>query len=53
MAIKRAKVGPLETEFFGPEDGDEQPNKPVIGMINSILGPIMILRCPLPFVVTV
>lgn len=53
MAIKRAKVGPLETEFFGPEDGDDQPNKPVIGMINSILGPIMILRCPLPFVVTV
>lgn len=52
-AVKRAKVGPLETEFFGPDDGASQPNKPVIGMINDILGPIMVLRCPLPYVVTV
>ncbi|MFF3704698.1 DnaT-like ssDNA-binding protein [Pseudomonas qingdaonensis] len=52
-AVKRAKVGPLETEFFGPEDGEAQPNKPVIGIINDILAPIMVLRCPLPAVVVV
>lgn len=52
-AVKRAKVGPLETEFFGPEDVDGQPNKPVVGIINDILAPIMVLRCPLPAVVVV
>lgn len=52
-AVKRAKVGPLDTEFFGPEDVDGQPNKPVVGIINDILTPIMVLRCPLPAVVVV
>ncbi|TEB83700.1 DnaT-like ssDNA-binding protein [Pseudomonas aeruginosa] len=52
-AVKRAKVGPLETEFFGPTDGDEQPNKPFVGIINDLLVPIMVLRCPMPAVFTV
>lgn len=52
-AVKRAKVGPLETEFFGPEATEGQPNKPVVGIINDILAPIMVLRCPLPAVVVV
>ncbi|HEB0696465.1 TPA: hypothetical protein RY210_001623 [Pseudomonas aeruginosa] len=52
-AVKRAKVGPLETEFFGPADGAEQPNKPFVGVINDLLVPIMVLRCPMPAVFTV
>ena len=52
-AVKRAKVGPLETEFFGPAEGDEQPNKPFVGVINDLLAPIMVLRCPMPAVFTV
>jgi hypothetical protein len=52
-AVKRAKVGPLETEFFGPAEGDDQPNKPYVGIINDILAPIMVWRCPCPGVATV
>ncbi|WP_370599560.1 DnaT-like ssDNA-binding protein [Pseudomonas nitroreducens] len=52
-AVKRAKVGPLETEFFGPAEGDDQPNKPYVGIINDILAPIMAWRCPCPGVATV
>ena len=53
MAVKKAKVGPLETEFFGPAEGDQQPNKPFVGTISDILAPIMVWRCPMPGVVTV
>ena len=52
-AVKSAKVGPLDTEFFGSSDVEGQPNKPVVGVISDILAPIMILRCPLPAVVVV
>ncbi|MDF2490617.1 MAG: hypothetical protein K0S77_3239 [Pseudomonas sp.] len=52
-AVKSAKVGPLDTEFFGPSDVDGQPNKPIVGVVNDILAPIMVLRCPMPAVVVV
>lgn len=53
MAVKSATVGPLKTEFFGPAEGDDQPNKPYVGIISDILAPIMAWRCPCPGVATV
>lgn len=52
-AVKRAKVGPLETEFFGANTSADLPNKPVIGLVNDILAPVMVLRSryPVAFVV--
>jgi len=44
QVVKREKVGPLEQEFAVSADGSNA--RPVIGMIDALLYPLLVRRCP-------
>lgn len=52
QVVQREKVGPLETEYAVSKNGTPSV-RPVIGAIDSLLYPLLALRCPAPAVFTV
>ena len=52
QVVQREKVGPLETEYAVSKNGTPSV-RPVIGAIDSLLYPLLALRCPDPAVFTV
>lgn len=52
QVVQREKVGPLETEYAVSKNGSPSV-RPVIGAIDSLLYPILTVRCPGPVVFVV
>lgn len=52
QVVQREKVGPLEQEFAVAKNGNPSI-RPVIGVIDSLLYPLLIVRCPAPAVYVV
>lgn len=52
QVVQREKVGPLEQEFAVAKNGNPSI-RPVIGVIDSLLYPLLIVRCPSPAVFVV
>jgi len=52
QVVQREKVGPLEQEFAVAKNGNPSI-RPVIGVIDSMLYPLLIVRCPAPAVYVV
>ncbi len=52
QVVQREKVGPLETEFAVAKNGNPSI-RPVIGVIDSLLYPLLVVRCPAPAVFVV
>ena len=52
QVVQREKVGPLETEYAVAKNGTPSV-RPVIGAIDSLLYPLLSVRCPGPVVFTV
>lgn len=52
QVVQREKVGPLEQEFAVAKNGNPSI-RPVIGVIDSLLYPLLVVRCPAPAVYVV
>lgn len=50
QAVKREKVGPLETEFFGSADDGADAVLPVLSIVDQLLAPLMVRRSLAPAV---
>lgn len=42
--VSREKVGPIEVSYASGADGDAVPNRPVVTVIDEILGPVLARR---------
>jgi len=43
--VTKEKVGPIEVGYAGPQDGDDgNPMRPVVTVIDEILGPVLTMR---------